>query len=115
MIKLIKERGEIEITSEVLSLIAGHTATNCFGVVGMAKKSKAEGIVSLLKKDSLDKGVRVSASENLLIIDLHIIVTYGINIKAITESIINKVKYNVEQMTGFGVKTVNIYVDGMRN
>ena len=49
-----------------------------------------------------------------LIIDLHIIVTYGVNIGTIVDSITNKVRYTVEQSTGLGVKKVNVFVDGMK-
>ena len=49
-----------------------------------------------------------------LVIDLHIVVTYGVNIAAITKSIVHKVRYVVEDVTGFGVKKVNVYVDSLK-
>ncbi len=54
-------------------------------------------------------------SENdKLIVDLHISVIYGMNISAIAKSIVNKVRYTVEEATGLDVKKVNVYVDGMK-
>lgn len=50
-----------------------------------------------------------------LIVDLHIIVSYGVNISAICQSIVNKVRYTVEEATGLEVHAVNVYVDGMKN
>lgn len=50
-----------------------------------------------------------------LAIDLHIIVTYGLNISAIVKSIVNKVRYTVEEATGFEVRKVNVFVDGMKS
>lgn len=59
---------------------------------------------SFKRKNYPDKGVGVRADGGDLIIDLHIIVTYGVNIGTIVDSITNKVRYTVEQSTGLGVK-----------
>ena len=50
-----------------------------------------------------------------MVIDLHIYVTYGINVSAIVDSIVNKVRYVVESETGIEVKKINVYVDGMES
>ena len=44
------EKGSIEISNEVFTVISGHAATNCFGVKGMAFRNMKDGIVSLLGK-----------------------------------------------------------------
>ena len=80
----------------------------------MASKNAAEGIVSLLKKENYEKGVLVVADGSDLIIDVHIIVSYGINLPAISRSIAKEVKYIVEKMTGFKVKKVNVCIDAMK-
>ena len=59
--------------------------------------------------DSLDIQ---EAVDNKLVIDLHIIVSFGVNIPAIVKSIVNKVKYTVEDATGLEVSKVNVFVDG---
>ena len=48
-------------------------------------------------------------------VDLHIIVTYGLNISAIVKSIVNKVRYTVEDATGLEVHKVNVFVDAMKS
>ena len=48
-----------------------------------------------------------------LVIELHIIVTYGVNISTIVDSIVNKVRYTIEEATCLSVKEVNVYVDSM--
>ena len=68
----------------------------------------------ITKSELPDKGVKVHVSGGRLVIDLHIVVTYGMNIAAIVQSIINKVRYTVEDATGMEVAKVNVYVDGMR-
>ena len=106
--------GIIQISTEVLGNLVGYAATACFGVVGMANKNKTDGIVSLLRRDALDKGVKVTVEEDRLVVDLHIMVEYGVNIPAISRSIINRVKYYVKTTTGLEIKTVNVCVDGRR-
>ena len=106
--------GSINITESVFANIVGHVANSCYGVVGMAAKSASDGIVSLLKKDHYEKGVKVLQDGDGIIVEMHIIVTYGVNLPAVTRSIAKEVKYNVEAMSGFKVKKVNIFIDGMK-
>ena len=107
-------KGTVDIELDVLSKCAGIIATNCYGVVGMAVRNKADGIASLLKRDAMSKGIKVTIDEDGLAIDVHVIVGYGINIKTTSESIIESVKYNVESVTGFVVKQVNVNVESVR-
>ncbi len=112
--KIENNNGLITISNDVIATIAGDAATRCYGVVGMAVRNKADGIASLLKKDAMSKGIKVSVDDEGLTIDVHVIVGYGINIKTTSESIIESVKYNVESVTGFSVKQVNVNVESVR-
>lgn len=112
--KVENKNGLITISSEVIATIAGDAATRCYGVVGMAVRNKADGFASLLKRDAMSKGIKVTVEEDGLVIDVHVIVGYGINIKTTSESIIEGVKYNVESTTGFSVKQVNVNVESVR-
>ncbi len=106
--------GTINITETVFANIVGNVANSCYGVVGMAAKSAGDGIVSLLKKDHYEKGVKVLPEADGIVVEMHIVVLYGVNLPAVTRSISKEVKYMVEQMTGFTVKKVNIFIDGMK-
>lgn len=112
--KLDSGLGYICIEQDVFDKLAGYAASGCYGVVGMASRSKADGIVHLLKKEAMSKGIKVTIDNEELIIDLHIMVEYGVNIAAISRSIINRVKYFVQSTTGVTVKRVNVFVDGIR-
>ena len=115
MIRYENHMGVVDISHEYFSALVGRAVTRCFGVVGMAHRNATEGLISMLRQqDQEDKGVRVRLQDGHLVIDLHIIVTYGINISAIVKSIVNKVRYTVEESTGFTVARVNVYVDGMQ-
>ncbi len=114
MLEIKNHNGVINIYQSVFANVVGHVINNCYGVVGMASKNAAEGIVSLLKKGNYDKGVKVTCDGEYLVIDVHIIVSYGINLPAISGSIAKEVKYIVEKMTGFKVRKVDVYVDAMK-
>lgn len=110
---LNNDKGSIEITNEVFTAVAGDAATNCFGVRGMADRSVKDGIVRLLKRENMSKGVKVTFDNETVNIDVHIIVEHGVNITAICESIINEVRYNVERVTRVKVGSVNVKVDSI--
>ncbi|MGI6577818.1 MAG: Asp23/Gls24 family envelope stress response protein [Eubacteriales bacterium] len=109
------EKGFLDISSEVITTISGYAATSCFGVIGMAPASVGDGIVRLLKKESLSRGVRVTTDKDneTVAIELHIIVRHGVNISTVSRSIIHEVRYVVENLTGIKVKSVDICVDSI--
>lgn len=112
--KLQTEKGEITISSDVFTNITGAAATNCYGVKGMAMRSKTDGLVHLLRRESMSKGVKVTANEDgSVTIDLHIIVDSGVNIAAISSSITKEVAYKVTELTGVSVASVEIYIDSI--
>ena len=114
MIQFKSEQGEISVSGSVFSNIAGMAATNCFGVKGMAFRSMTDGLVHLLRREAMNKGVSVTYhDDNTISIDLHIIVENGINIPAVCRSIMNEVRYVVTQNTGVSVKSVDVCVDSM--
>ena len=114
MIKLQTNKGEISISDAVFTNITGNAATNCFGVKGMAIRSMKDGLVHLLRRESLAKGVLVRTNEDGTIsVDLHIIVDQGVNIPALGSSILNEVRYVVSQQTETEIREVNILVDSM--
>lgn len=106
--------GEILIDTEVLAKYAGSSAIECFGVVGMASINVKDGIAKLLRRDNLTHGVNVTVEDNKIIIDLHIIVVYGVSISAVADNLISNVKYKVEEFTGMEVEKINIFVEGVR-
>ena len=113
-IKIMNENGSLIIDEQVIATIAGVSAMECYGIVGMASKSATEGFFELVKKEQLTKGIKVNVKENRVILDLHVIVQFGVKVSVVAENIISKVKYNVENFTGLEVEKVNIHVQGVR-
>lgn len=106
--------GEIRIGSEVIALYAGMTAVECFGIVGMAAVSMKDGLVRLLKRESITKGINVRIEDNRISLDFHVIVAYGVSICAVADNLIDNVKYKVEAFTGMDVDKISIFVEGAR-
>lgn len=106
--------GNIIIDNEVIAQYAGTCAMECFGIVGMAGVNVKDGIISLLKMDSVSRGINVSIKNNKMDLGLHIIVAYGVSIMAVSENLISSVKYKVEEFTGMEVDRIDIYVEGVR-
>ena len=107
--------GKIIINNEVIATYAGSVAVGCFGIVGMAAVNMKDGLVKLLKKDYLTHGINVTVTdENKIIIDFHVIVSYGVSIHKVSDNLIDTVKYKVEEFTGMEIEKINIYVEGVR-
>ncbi|MBS7341021.1 MAG: Asp23/Gls24 family envelope stress response protein [Suilimivivens sp.] len=106
--------GNITIDNEVIAQYAGSIAMECFGVVGMAGINVKDGLVKLLKMDSMTRGINVSIQNNKLTLNFHIILAYGVSILAVSDNLISNVKYKVEEFTGIEVEKVNIFVEGVR-
>ena len=107
--------GTITIESEVIARYAGSTAVECFGIVGMAAVSMKDGLVKLLKGDSLTRGIHVEIDEeNMITIDFHVIVSYGVSIATVADNLIESVKDVVHGCRGLDIKKINIFGEGVR-
>ena len=105
------DNGKVSIDESVVAQVAGLTALDCFGIVGMGIVSVKDGIVKQLRRDNVSKGVNVRFDENGdIVIELHIVVAYGVSIKAVTDNLMQSVKYKVEDFTSFKVSHINVYV-----
>ena len=92
------ELGSILIDADVVATYAGSVALGCSGIVGMASLDMRDGLMKLLKKDSI----------------FHVIVAYGVNIPVVSENLIDSVRYQVEEFTGMKIGKIDIFVEGVR-
>ena len=106
--------GHIVIDREVIAQYAGSVAVECFGIVGMAGVNVKDGLVRLLKKDNITRGINVTLKNHKLSLDFHVIVAYGVSIIAVADNLIDSVKYKVEEFTGIEIEKINIFVEGVR-
>ncbi|HHW02927.1 MAG TPA: Asp23/Gls24 family envelope stress response protein [Thermoanaerobacterales bacterium] len=106
--------GEIEISKEVIALLAGNAAMECYGLVGMVSRKMSDGITELLGRENLGKGVEVQLTDDILVIDLYIIVQYGTKISEVASNVIEKVHFNLRNILGFSPDKINVVVQGIR-
>lgn len=107
--------GSILIDTDVIATYAGSVAVECFGIVGMAAVNMKDGLVKLLRKESLKHGINVRVEENKISLEFHVIVAYGVSISAVADNLLSNVKYKVEEFTGMEIEKINIYVEGVRS
>lgn len=109
------EYGHIHVSDEVISILAGSAALECYGLVGMAsRKQLKDGITELLGRENLSRGVEIRHEGDVLNIDLYIIVSYGTKISEVAHNVQNRVKYVMNDVVGLQVESVNIFVQGVR-
>ncbi|AJO18050.1 MULTISPECIES: Asp23/Gls24 family envelope stress response protein [Bacillus] len=107
--------GQIDISNEVVAMVAGGAAIDCYGIVGMASKNQIkDGLTEILRKENFARGVIVRQEEDRIHIDMYIIVSYGTKISEVAHNVQTKVKYTLDHTVGLAVNSVNIYVQGVR-
>ena len=68
-----------------------------------------------MKRDYLHHGISVQIEDNdKIILDFHVIVSYGVSITTVSDNLMTTVKYKVEEFTGMKVEKINIFVEGVR-
>ena len=107
-------RGKIEVSPQAIGTIAGRAVTECYGVVGIAAKRLRNGAAELLPAERYHQGVEVQFSNDQIIIDLFVVLEYGLRISEIAHNIMSNVKFAVEKMLGMPVVQVNVNVQGLR-
>lgn len=106
--------GKIDIAEEAIAMVAGIAAMECYGLVGMASRRIKDGLVELLGRENLTRGVEVKFLSNGVAIRLYIIVGYGVRISEVANNVMSKVKYMVESLLGLKVESVSVHVEGVR-
>lgn len=107
------DTGEINISNEVIASIAGIAAAEIEGVAGMAG-GVASGIAEKFgAKKNPQKGVKVTTSPEGAVIDVLIVVAFGVRIPELAWEVQSNVKNSVESMTGTEVLRVNVFVEGV--
>ncbi|WP_294837111.1 Asp23/Gls24 family envelope stress response protein [uncultured Eubacterium sp.] len=120
MIKYENPNGYIEITNNYFARLVGNAAQSCFGVTRMVNANPVQTIKYAIKSrvdgvdlDTSNQGVIIKSVNGALVVDLSIAVSYGVNINAIADSIVNKVRYTIESTTDLKVSEVNVHVEGI--
>ena len=106
--------GSIIITDEVVASVAGHLASDCYGVIELVPRNLSDTFADLFRKNNEKRGVRVTSKGDRVYLDLFVVLRYGLSIDAVATSLKSTVKYGVEKFTGMLVQTVNVHVMGVQ-
>jgi uncharacterized alkaline shock family protein YloU len=113
---LIQSRqwGRIEVFPSAVAAIAAHAAMGCYGISGMAGRGLRDGFAELLRREHVDKGVEVASADGGLVIDVFVIVQYGLRISEVAHNLQETVKFEVERSVNVPVLKINVNVQGVR-
>lgn len=112
--EMVTEFGKVTIAEELLATLAGYVAMECYGLVGMSSRKIKDEISELLGRDNLSKGIEIKLEKNQLVIELYVVLSYGISIPKVSYNIMQKVKEILEQVTGLSINRVNVNVQGIQ-
>ena len=101
--------GRITISTEAVAQIVGHTAAECYGVVGMAGRRPMD---KLLARDR--RGIAVRGTDGGLELELHVVVEYGLNLAEVAATVRSRVAYEVVRLTGLRVGAVEVHFQDVR-
>ncbi len=104
--------GTVKIADDVVAMIAGLAATEVEGVAAMAGNITND-LMSKMGVKNLAKGVKVEVFGKRVKAELALIVEYGHNIPAVSQSVQERVKSTIENMTGLEVADVDIRIAGV--
>jgi len=105
--------GGIHISPTAVATIAYRATLESYGVVGLAARNLADGLVKSITRDP-SRGITVKYNGEDIDIEIQIIVEYGTRISSVAESVANTVRFHVEKALGLKVNTVNVHVAGLR-
>lgn len=106
--------GEATISEEAVKQLAGSVALECFGIVGMAAINVKDGLMRLITRESLTKGVEISVEDGEISVSFHVIVAYGVSIMAVSQNLVENVSYKLGEFTGMRVSHVDVFVEGVK-
>lgn len=108
----VNEIGDVKIASDVVTVIATMAATEVNGISSMSGGLTGD-IAEKFGVKSSNKGIKVQIGETETIIDLFLIVEYGVKVPDVAWEVQQNVKKSVEAMTGLKVAEVNIHIQGI--
>jgi uncharacterized alkaline shock family protein YloU len=109
----LSPRGKIEILPNAIHTIATNAISECYGVVGIAAPRLRNGQAVLLPSEHSNQGVRVRVVNDQIIVEVYVVLEYGLRISEIAHNIMSSVKFSIEKMLAVPVGQVNVNVQGL--
>ncbi len=106
--------GTIAISNGVIAGICEVAIKDCYGIVGVATSNLKNSIKTYMSGGGKKKGVNITTEPDGIIVEMYIVVRYGVNMSTVAKSAMNTVKYKVEELTDYKVKKVSVNVVGIQ-
>ena len=106
--------GDLVVSEDVIADVAGHAALQCYGVVGMAAPNAVDGLVKILPKSRLRRGIVVSTDEDGTLVSLYVILEHGVNISTVSENLVDQVSFALREFVRTPFKGVEVHVPGIK-
>ncbi|NHM16117.1 Asp23/Gls24 family envelope stress response protein [Eggerthellaceae bacterium zg-887] len=106
--------GNLHVANDVLADIVGNAAMECYGVVGMAAPTAADGIAKILPASRLRRGVVVNATDVGIHVELYVIIEYGTNINTVSQNLIDQVTFALSEYACVPIDGVEVHVQGVK-
>ncbi len=103
--------GRITIAPDVVAHIAGHAALESYGIVGMSARGR---VGRLLSRDRIGQGVVVGRTDDGVTVDLYVVVEYGLNLAEVASGLRNRVRYDLERLTGLTIAAVEVHIQDVK-
>ena len=109
--------GTLSVSNDVIADIAGYAAMSCYGVVGMAEQLQGAESVRLLPGQRLRKGVLVTSEPERLVVDLHVVIESGVNMRSVSENLASSVSFTLSEVAQIDPAQLKIAIhnDGMKS
>ncbi|MCL2676317.1 MAG: Asp23/Gls24 family envelope stress response protein [Streptococcaceae bacterium] len=109
------QHGNVDISSDVIATVVGASTTEIFGVVGMTSQNAVkDNFRNILGQDNFSKGVIVSTHDDEIIIDLFVVISYGVKISEVARNIQERVHFNLKNQLGISQAKINVNVQNVK-
>jgi uncharacterized alkaline shock family protein YloU len=106
--------GKITIAEDVIAVCVREAVSRTQGVYDLFGGFQDTLSQNFLGKELKFKGIKISDEADGVVIDIQIIVDYGVKIPEIAWDLQRRVKNELEEFTDAAVKAVNVIVQGVR-
>lgn len=106
--------GDLHVANDVLADLVGNATLSCYGVVGMAAPTAADGIAKILPASRLRRGVVVDTSQAGVHVDLYVVIEYGTNINTVSQNLIEAVTFALTNYAQVPLAGVDVHVQGVK-
>ena len=106
--------GNLHVANEVLADMVGNAAMDCYGVVGMAAPSTADGFAKMLPSSRLRRGVEITSTDKGVHVDLFVVLEYGTNINTVSQNLVDQVGFVLAQYAKVPLDGIDVHVQGIK-